>query len=79
MPISQAVTSSVSNFNLQIIRLQPQQEDLQVWLQPMPFNSLLRWLDELEKRYAISVKSIEIDKGEASGNVEVKRLQLGRS
>lgn len=78
MPVNQAVTSSVARFGLKIVRLQPQGANLQVWLQPLPFNSLLQWLDELEKRYGIMVKSIAVNKTAATGMVEIKQLELGR-
>ena len=79
LPLNQAITTSVNSFKLEIVRLQPQDNELQVWLQPMSFNTLLQWLDELEKRYGIQVKFIEVAKGATQGMVEVKRLQLGRS
>lgn len=78
MPLNQAVTSSTRRYQIEIVRLQPQQDELQVWIQPLSFNTLLKWLDELNKRYGVSVKFIEIGKGDSSGMVEIKRLQLGR-
>ncbi len=78
LPLNQAVTSSVKRFDLEIVRLQPQQEELQVWLKPMPFNALISWLDFLSVNHGISVKFIDIGKNETQGMVDVKRLQLGR-
>ncbi|PKF51404.1 type II secretion system protein M [Enterovibrio nigricans] len=78
LPLNQSVTSSVKRFNLEILRLQPQREELQVWLKPMPFNSLLRWLDFLSKTHGVEVKFIDLGKTDTQGMVEVKRLQLGR-
>lgn len=78
LPLNQAVTSSVKHYNLEIDRLQPFQEDIEVWLKPMPFSSLLKWLEDLSKKYGVQVKFIDIGKTDAQGMVEVKRLRLGR-
>lgn len=78
LPLNQVVTNSVRRFNLEIERLQPQQKDLQVWLKPMPFDSLVRWLEQLSQTSAVKVKFIELAGSETPGVVEVKRLQLGR-
>lgn len=78
LPLNQAVTTSVKRFDLEIVRLQPQQEELQVWLKPMPFNALISWLDFLSINHGISVKFIDIGKNSVDGMVDVKRLQLGR-
>ncbi|MGF1769402.1 type II secretion system protein M [Enterovibrio makurazakiensis] len=78
LPLNQSVTTSVKRYNLEIVRLQPQQEQIQVWLKPMPFNTLLSWLDFLSVSHGVQVKFIDIGKTDKSGLVEVKRLQLGR-
>lgn len=78
LPLNQAVTTSIKHYNLEIERLQPQDEDLEVWLKPMPFTSLLKWLDDLSKKYGVQVKFIDIGKTDMQGMVEVKRLRLGR-
>lgn len=78
MPLNQAVTASIRRYGLEIERLQPLQDNIQVWLKSMPFNTLTRWLEDLEKNYGVHVVFIEIGDTDTSGVVEVKRLQLGR-
>ena len=78
LPLNQAVTSSVKRYKLEIVRLQPQQEDIQVWLKPMPFSTLLTWLEFLSSSQGVQVKFIDLGKTDTEGMVEVKRLQLGR-
>ncbi len=78
LALNQAVTESVKPYNLEIDRLQPQQNELEVWLKPMPFNSLLKWLDHLSSKYGVQVKFIDISKTDTQGVVEVKRLKFGR-
>ncbi|OEE71145.1 general secretion pathway protein GspM [Enterovibrio norvegicus FF-33] len=78
LPLNQSVTSSVKRYSLEIVRIQPQQEEIQVWLKPMPFNTLLSWLDFLSVSHGVQVKFIDVGKTDTQGLVEVKRLQLGR-
>jgi general secretion pathway protein M len=79
MPLNQAVTSSISRYGLEIERLQPQQDTIQVWLKVMPFNTLTQWLEDLEKNFGVHVIFIEVSATDVTGVVEVRRLQLGRN
>lgn len=78
LPLNQAVTASVKPYNLEIDRLQPQQNELEVWLKPMSFSSLLKWLDHLSINYGVQVRFIDISKTDTQGMVDVKRLRFGR-
>ena len=77
-PLQQVVTGSVSRFKLEIIRLNPVKDEIQVWLKPMPFNTLLKWIDALSVQYGVSVTFLELGKTDTQGLVEIKRLQLGK-
>lgn len=78
MPINQAVSSSVKKFNVELIRVQPRDDQFQVWISPMPFNQFVSWLAYLQDSYGIEVVFLDIDKGDQDGVVKVNRLQLGR-
>lgn len=78
VPINQAVTETSSRYKIEIDKLQSSKEDLDVQLKPTSFTRLLQWLDELEKKYAIHPKLIELNKTDVSGMVEVRKLQLSR-
>lgn len=76
--LSSIVNSTARQNNIQIARLQPQNQDVQVWVDDVAFNQLLSWLEQLSSRQELVVKSIDLSKGSAPGQVQVKRLQLGR-
>jgi general secretion pathway protein M len=42
----------------------------------MPFNQFLEWVSALQENHGIFVSFLDIDRGDADGMVEVKRLQL---
>lgn len=77
--LSSIVNRSAGRNNISIARLQPQGEDLQVWIDEVPFTQLLSWLEFLANNEGLLVKSIDLSKAERQGVVRVRRLQLGRS
>ncbi len=62
-----------------ITRMQPQGDDLQVWIDEISFNQLLSWLERLSVRDGLQVKSIDLSKADQQGVVRVRRLQLGKN
>ncbi|KHT52307.1 type II secretion system protein M [Vibrio sp. 16] len=75
-PLNQAVSSSARRYKVELVRVQPRGEQLQVWIAPMPFNQFVEWITALQEEHGILVSFLDIDKGDREGMVEVKRLQL---
>jgi general secretion pathway protein M len=65
--------------NITITRMQPQGDDLQVWIDEIAFSQLLTWLEQLASRNGLQVKNIDLSSAEQPGVVRVRRLQLGKS
>ncbi len=74
--LSSIINRSASSHNLTLARIQPQGEDLQVWIDSVAFNTLLFWLEHLANNQQIQVKAIDLMKSERAGEVKVRRLQL---
>jgi general secretion pathway protein M len=64
---------------ISITRMQPQGDDLQVWIDEISFNQLLLWLEKLASRDGLQVKNIDLSKADQQGVVRVRRLQLGKN
>ncbi len=64
---------------ISITRMQPQGDDLQVWIDEISFNQLLSWLEKLASRDGLQVKNIDLSKADQQGVVRVRRLQLGKN
>ncbi len=75
-PLNQIISGSVERFDIELIRLQPQDEEMQVHLQPVPFNQLVAWIDYLKEEQGVNVVFIDIERGDVDGMVKVNRLQL---
>jgi general secretion pathway protein M len=61
-----------------IQRLKPEGSDsVQLWVEQVPFDGLIRWLGLLLAQYGIAVESINIERQEQSGMINA-RLNLER-
>lgn len=72
------VDGSSKQFNISagIKRIQPEGErSVKVWAEQVPFDDLIRWLDDLQKRSGIAVHTISIERQEVAGLVNV-RMEL---
>jgi general secretion pathway protein M len=77
-PLNQVISSSTRQFNIELQRVQPRNEMLQVWVAPMPFNRFIDWLTYLKEKQGIEVEFMDIDRGKEAGVVEINRLQFKR-
>lgn len=76
--LNQVINETTSRFKIDLIRMQPRNDALQVWVQPLPFDTLVNWLVYLQQSYGINTQFIDLSKTDKNGMVEVNRLQLGR-
>lgn len=60
-------------------RIQPEGDrEVKVWIDGVSFDSLMRWLDDLQKRYGIRAQGVELERSDTPGLVNVQ-LSLVRS
>ncbi|MGF1752242.1 type II secretion system protein M [Vibrio makurazakiensis] len=77
-PLNQVVSSSIRRYKIELIRVQPRGEMLQVWIKPLPFNQFVDWLTYLKEKQGVEVEFMDIDRSDKSGVIEVNRLQFKR-
>ena len=77
--ISSVANRSAKTYKLTITRMQPQGDDLQVWIDSTPFTQLLFWLEYLANNEGLQVKAIDLTHGNGVGEVKVRRLHLTKS
>jgi len=76
--LSSIVNRTANQHQLTITRMQPQGNDLQVWIDTASFTQLLFWLEHLASNEALKVKAIDLTNTERAGEVRVRRLQLSK-
>jgi len=76
--LSGIVNKSANAYKLTITRMQPQGDNLQVWIDSVPFTKLLFWLEHLANKEGLQVQGIDLTHAERTGEVKVRRLQLAK-
>ncbi|MFV0574782.1 MAG: type II secretion system protein M [Vibrio sp.] len=77
-PLNKVVYSTASRFQVELIRMQPRDDMLQVWVKPVSFNDLINWIAQLKEQYGVQVLFLDVSRADKDGMVEVNRLQLTR-
>lgn len=77
--LSSIVNQAANRSGIAITRIQPQGDDLQVWIDNIAFNNLLQWLEQLSQQHGLMIKNIDLDATDINGEVRVRRLQLGNN
>ena len=69
---SVVINQAASQTSIQISRSQPRSNNqYQIWLEDVPFNQLMVWLNSLQSDYGIHVHAINISRAEDNGKVRV--------
>jgi len=76
--LAQEVNQSAGRLNIAIARMQPQGDELQVWIDQVPFNDVLSWLQGLESK-GIVILDLDIAETNAAGQIKIRRLKLGKA
>lgn len=77
-PFNQVVSASAQSYKIELIRIQPRDDMLQVWVKPVAFDQFVHWLAYLQRKQSVQVEFMEISSSDSKGVIEVKRLQLKR-
>lgn len=75
---SSIVNRTSKQYQITLSRIQAQGKNVQVWIDEVPFSSLLGWLEQLSSKEGLSVINIDLSVTDKSGVVKVRRLQLGQ-
>lgn len=72
--LSVLINKTASSLSLQISRSQPRDnKQYQIWLEDVPYKTLLKWINTLQTQYGINVYSINIS---STDNKAVVRANL---
>ncbi|ALT00062.1 type II secretion system protein GspM [Lacimicrobium alkaliphilum] len=76
--LTQAVNQSANQHDIMITRMQPQNEQLQVWVDEADFNKVLNWLEAIESQ-GIVILDADFSETSTPGHIRIRRLQLSKS
>jgi len=75
--LTQLVNQTTRTSQIQVARMQPVGDNLQISIDEVLFSDLVTWLDVMERRGVIAIQS-DITETNTPGYVQVRRLQLGK-
>lgn len=74
--VSERVTQLASAAKIELTRMQPQADGLLVVIDQVPFNTLLAFIETLQREAGLNVSHVDVTEGSSVGNVRVRRLQV---
>jgi len=74
--LTEVVSQTSRTFQVQVSRMQPQNEQLQLSLEDLAFDQLLRWLHELQYQHGIRLVQLDIATADTPGQVRVRRMLI---
>lgn len=76
--LPQAVNRTTAKHDIAISRMQPQNDELQIWVDQAPFNDVLEWLKSMENMGVVILQA-DITTADAEGFIKIRRLRLGKA
>jgi len=69
---------SARNFGLAFKRYEPNaNQGLNLWLEQVPFNQVVKWLDALEREYGVVASELAVSRRDTAGMVDVRIILQG--
>ncbi|GGP49714.1 type II secretion system protein M [Shewanella algicola] len=76
--LSSIVNQTAGQYQLEITRMQPQGDKIQIWMDDIPFDVLLGYLHELVEQKGLTLDSVDLAESDVTGFVKVRRIQLSQ-
>lgn len=77
--VSSVVNRSAGQHQITLSRIQAKGGGVQVWIDEVPFNRLLQWLEYMLSQEGLIVENIDMSITDTKGVVRIRRLQLGKN
>lgn len=72
--LTEIVSDTARQLNIQVTRMQPQNEQLQLSLADVPFEALLTWLEQLQYQHGLRLVQFDVAAADTPGVVRVRRM-----
>ena len=74
--LNEVVSQTAQSFQIQVSRMQPNNEQLQLTVEDVSFDKLLRWLHELQYQQGIRLVQLDLATADQPGMVRVRRMLI---
>ena len=75
--LSRLMTQTAQKYQITFTRLVDKKQKVDVSVDDIEFNKLVKWMTHLKEKYSVTVIDIELTKSKMKGYVKVNRLSLG--
>ncbi|GGB71683.1 type II secretion system protein M [Shewanella inventionis] len=76
--LSSIANQTAGQYQLEITRMQPQGDKIQLWMDDVPFDALLSYLHDLVEQKGLTLDSVDLAESDVAGFVKVRRIQLSQ-
>ncbi|AWB68683.1 type II secretion system protein M [Saccharobesus litoralis] len=76
--LSNIANRTARQAGISISGTKPQGSELQIQLDSVPFNNLMKWLEKLVNQEHVKITMVDISASDNPGEVKVRRLQLAQ-
>ena len=76
--LSSIVNQTAGLYKLEITRMQPQGDKIQLWMDDVPFDALLGYLHDLVEQKGLTLDSVDLTESDVAGFVKGRRIQLSQ-
>lgn len=74
--LSRLISRTAKRNNINISRIQNQNEQVDVWINEVEFTAFLKWVTALKNDEKVNVINVDINQNQTEGMVKVNRLSL---
>ena len=74
--LSRLISSTAKRNNIDISRIQNQNEQVDVWINDVQFTAFLKWVTALKNDNKVSIINVDISQNQTEGMVKVNRLSF---
>ncbi|GLS90630.1 type II secretion system protein M [Psychromonas marina] len=75
--LTQIINSSARRDSITFSRVVNKNDNIEVWINEVPFDSFAKWIAKLSNQYGVSVLSADLARTDRDGYIKVNRLLLG--
>ncbi len=76
--LSSMINRTAKKLSITVARMQPQGDDLQVWVDEVPFDDFLNWMEQITAQEKAIIVAVDVALADKPGTVKIRRLQVAK-
>ena len=76
--LTSIVNSTAKNWQVSVTRMQPKNDELQIWIDQVKFDDFLAWTEQLYLKQGVVINAADVSETDIPGLVKISRLTLAK-